>query len=159
MKTKEELLNEIEPYAKKMDDLFLVFYENLKKSKPYMRDELPPSSGIYVFYNEIDQPIYVGRTDDIRNRIQHHTRMGSKNGSATFAFNLAKREFGETKKRRKELDEDEKFIKLFLKHKKTLHEYKIRYLELSNDILQTMLEPYLAYKLGTYPINNIFENH
>ncbi len=160
MRTKEELLNEIKPHADKMDDLFLGLYEKLKNSKPLMRDELPKSaSGIYVFFNELDEPIYVGRTDDIRSRIQHHTRDGSKSGSATFAFNLAKREFGETNKSRKELDEDEKFIKIFLSHKQTLQKYSIRYLELRNDILQTMIEPYLAYKFGTYPFNNTFENH
>ena len=120
---------------------------------------MPNCPGIYVFYNEFDQPIYVGGTDNIRTRIQHHTREGSKHGSATFAFNLAKKDYGEIKKSRNELDKDEKFIELLLNHKKKLHQYNIRYIEIRNDVLQTMVEPYLAYKLGTYPDNNTFENH
>lgn len=159
MRLKEDLLNEIKPFEESMDKLFGVYYEELKSAKPVSREELPYSPGIYVFYNEFDQPIYVGRTDNIRTRIQHHTRESSKHGSATFAFNLAKRDYGESRKSRNELDKDEKFIELFLNHKKKLHQYNIRYIEIRNDVLQTMVEPYLAYKLGTYPDNNTFENH
>jgi len=159
VKTKEELLNEIKPYADKMDTLFLDLYQKLKDSKPFMRDKLPNKLGIYVFFNELDEAIYVGRTDDIRSRIQHHTRDGSKSGSATFAFNLAKKEFGETEIKSKYLDKDIEFNKIFLKHKQTLQKYSIRFIELENDILQAMLEPYIAYKFGTYPDNQRFENH
>jgi len=40
-----------------------------------------------------------------------------------------------------------------------LTDLKFRCIYLENDILQTMFEPYLAFKLETYPINNTFENH
>ena len=124
---------------------------------------LPNAPGIYIIYND-KKAFYVGRTDDIRIRIQEHTRLGSPVGSATFAFNLAKLDFIEKglcndDTSREELIGNEEFMKLFYKKKKILHVCEFKYIELENDILQTMLEPYLAYKLKTYPIYNTFENH
>src|SRR5689334_7826046 len=51
---------------------------------PQLRD-VP---GIYSFW-ERDEPLYIGRTNTIRTRIQSHTRPGSGHNSATFAFLLA----------------------------------------------------------------------
>ena len=46
-------------------------------------------SGIYVFY-ENNEPLYVGRSDNIRRRIQMHSRPSSPAGSANFAFILTR---------------------------------------------------------------------
>jgi hypothetical protein len=142
------------------------------------KEDLPNKPGIYVLYKN-DNALYVGRTNKIRERVQHHLRPKSGNGSATFAFNLAKEEYERKynvtiKKRktskdddsqniisitRKKLEKDKNFEPIFDAKKKYLFDCKFRFIEIKNDILQTMLEPYLAYKLGTYPINNTFENH
>jgi len=154
-------LEEVKPYLSKMDILFKDLYEKFEKSIPVKREHLPKYSGIYVFYDK-GQPIYVGRANHIRNRIQWHTRKSSGSESATFAFNLAKMEYEkntEVKKKRKELMEIDEFLEIFNKHKVNLLTLEFRCIEIENDVLQTMFEPYLAYKLGTYPINNTFENH
>ena len=56
---------------------------------------LPPQvrgKGVYVFY-EHEKPLYVGRSDDIRERIQVHSRPSSPAGSANFAFILTRGEW------------------------------------------------------------------
>lgn len=60
---------------------------------------------------------------------------------------------------RNELERIPEFVEIFSKFKEEINAYKFKYLLIENDILQTMVEPYLAYKLGTYPENNSFENH
>jgi hypothetical protein len=149
-------------YQNNMDMLFADLYNEFKEQKTVNRENLPTFGGIYVFYqNEI--PIYVGRADNIRKRIQLHTRPSSGSESANFAFNLAKLDFieklSETKIGRKELMKDEDFIKAFSGHKEMLFASSIKCIRVDNDIIQTMFEPYLALKLGTYPKNNSFKNH
>jgi GIY-YIG catalytic domain-containing protein len=155
-------LEQIEPFEKGMDNLFKAKYNELLNLELLERDKLPTYGGIYVFYKD-DDPIYVGRTDNVRVRIQKHTRKGSKRGNATFAFNLAKRDYedkyGKEKITRKDLENNEQFIPLFVEKKEYLSDCKYRCIEIANDILQTMFEPYIAYKIGTYPEYNTFENH
>ena len=50
-----------------------------------------PQRGIYVLY-ENRSPIYVGRSNRVRNRLLEHSRPSSTHNSAPFAFNLAKEE-------------------------------------------------------------------
>ncbi len=154
-------LEQIEPYKEKMDSLFEELYKEFTKTVFMKRSELPSYGGIYVFY-EKEKPIYVGRANNIRKRVQWHTRASSGSESATFAFNLAKNEYGEKlgiTHKRKELMDIEIFKEIFTKHKLNLTNLEFKCICVENDILQTMFEPYLAYKLKTYPINNIFENH
>ena len=171
-------LGQIEPYVSKMDSLFQVLYKEFISSPLVEKKDLKNVPGIYVFFKN-EYPIYVGRTDNIKERVQYHTRPKSGNGSATFAFNLAKEEYERKYKvtiknrktpqnddlqniisiTRKELEKDERFEPIFDAKKKYLSNCKFRFIEIKNDIIQTMFEPYLAYKLGTYPINNTFENH
>nr|WP_294789191.1 GIY-YIG nuclease family protein [uncultured Flavobacterium sp.] len=156
-----EKIEEIVPYEKKMDSLFKELYEAIDKSDFIKRIDLPKYRGVYVFYDK-GKPIYVGRANNIRNRIQWHTRASSGSESASFAFNLAKKDYSskiEIKKTRKELMQIEEFIEIFKSHKLNLSTVEFKCIEIKNDILQTMFEPYLAFKLRTYPINNTFENH
>ena len=48
---------------------------------------------------------------------------------------------------------------VFDKQKERVKDMYLKYIIVEHDILQTMLEPYLAYKLGTYPEYNKFETH
>ena len=157
-----EKVRQLDSYLSNMDTLFKGLYETFQKQKLLKRGELKAIPGIYVFYNGTE-PIYVGRADNIKLRIQYHTRPSSGSQSATFAFNLAKLEFDEKIKESKLGREDimklEGFSERFTKHKEDLHASSIRCIEIKNDIIQTMFEPYLALKLGTYPHNNTFENH
>lgn len=154
-------LEQLKPYQNDMDSLFKGLYEKFNESEKVKKNNLPTYSGIYVFY-EKGEPIYVGRANNIRKRIQWHTRESSGSESASFAFNLAKKDFidkNEINKTRKELMQIEEFIEIFRSHKLKLSNLEFKCIEIENDILQTMFEPYLAFKLATYPINNTFENH
>lgn len=162
MKEIELKRKEIKKVEHNLTDFFVSKYQEILKSELLKRDELPKISGIYVFYEIEDNkeiPIYVGRTNNVRNRIQYHTRMSSQSDSASFAFNLAKIKYGKTNLKRKELEKEPDFMKIFIEQKERVNRCKFRCIEMENDILQTMFEPYLAYKLETYPINNTFENH
>jgi len=156
-----EKLKQLRPYQAEMDSLFKELYDEFMKSDFVRRDKLPSCRGIYAFY-ENRNPIYVGRANNIRKRIQWHTRESSGSESASFAFNLAKREYANEVKinhKRKELMQIDRFVEIFRKHKLNLKNVEFRCVPVENDILQTMFEPYLAFKLKTYPINNTFENH
>ncbi|PJJ09813.1 GIY-YIG catalytic domain-containing protein [Flavobacterium sp. 1] len=154
-------LEQLKPYITEMDSLFQELFEEFEISDLLKRNELPKYRGIYAFY-ENGKPIYVGRANNIRKRIQWHTRESSGSESASFAFNLAKMEYAKKSEitlQRKQLMQIEEFIEIFRKHKLNLTNIEFRCIAVENDILQTMFEPYLAFKLGTYPINNTFENH
>jgi predicted GIY-YIG superfamily endonuclease len=158
----KQRVTEIENILPLLDEAFHGMMEKLLSSKSLNREELPSFSGIYVFFKD-DNPIYVGRANNIKNRIHGHTRKSSGHNSANFAFNLAKLELSgklqESKLGREKLMEDSEFLEKFRAIKEDLFASKIKCLEVKNDVLQTMFEPYLAVKLKTYPINNTFENH
>jgi hypothetical protein len=155
-------VEQVFPYIAAMDALFKDMLQMFQDQPFVTRNELPSYAGIYVFYRD-GLPIYVGRADNIRRRIQGHTRASSGSESANFAFNLAKLELfekvSESKLGRKQLMTMPGFRDIFSKHKADLHASQLRCVQIENDIIQTMFEPYLAIKLGTYPHNNIFDNH
>ena len=67
-----------------------ILLNQLTGSNPIVRDRqggLPviPQKGIYIFY-ESGKPLYVGRSDRMRERILEHGRPSSLHNSATFAF-------------------------------------------------------------------------
>ena len=69
----------------------------LLKSPRHKISNLPegiPLAGIYLF-SEKDQALYVGRTNNLRKRLQYHTR--NNHNQATFAFLLARESTGELK--------------------------------------------------------------
>jgi len=160
---------ELQPYEAGLDKLFIEYYEKLEKAELYKLSELPKgvlpqNGGLYVFYEGTEKPIYVGRTKNIRQRIQLHTRDSSKSESASFTFILAKIEYKliskEVKKQtRKVLMDNIEFIPIFTKQKERVKNMHLKFILEEHDILQTMLEPYFAYKLKTYPDYNTFETH
>ena len=67
--------------------------ERLKeiKNKPLLaKDELwgIPQKGVYVFY-ENNKALYVGRSNNLKLRIQQHGRKSSTHNQAQLAFNIA----------------------------------------------------------------------
>jgi len=98
-------------------------FEKLVNSQPKYRENLGnlPKSGIYVFYED-GIPIYVGRTNRMKDRILEHSRPSSTHNSAPFAFNLAKKTAMEmgidiSNKKRVELEKEPVFINLFTQSK------------------------------------------
>ncbi len=158
----EDKLCQIAEFEKGLCEFFEKKMSELSNSELFTIEQLPTSAGIYVIFENDVTPLYVGRSGNIRVRVQEHTRSSSGSGTATFAYMLAKREFSSKFKNTKLNKENEKtpeFVKMFLDKKNFLKACKFRFVEIENDILQTMFEPYAAYKLGTYPDNNTFENH
>lgn len=128
------------------------FLETLIRSEYIDRNDLKNINGIYVFY-ENDKPVYVGRTNKnrMRKRIQEHSRLSSNKNSANFAFLLYN--YNKNKK------EVEVYNSDFVKAKEKISKMKIKILEINDPIIQTILEPYIAFKLETTLKYNKFITH
>jgi len=107
----EEIINQIPDLMQQLVD------------SPFrQRDSLAdiPKKGIYVFYED-EKPIYVGRTNRMKVRIQEHGRRSSYHNTATFAFILAKEIANEQAididRNRNELEADSAFNNIFLEQK------------------------------------------
>ena len=146
--------------------------ETLKSCELLHRDrrgQLPlvPDRGIYVFYLG-DKPIYVGRTDRMRQRLQEHGRRSSTHNSATLAFAMAYVLAADQGLdsidafSRDELQRDPEFKKWFDATKEWVRGMGIRVVEINNPIEQAVFEVYAALELGTTREHggfNDFENH
>ena len=120
-----------------------------------------PKKGIYVFY-ENECPIYVGRSNRIKERILEHSRPSSTHNSATFAFNLAKevaikKEIDINKKVRVNLETDSDFSRLFSEAKERVSRMSIRVVNIDDPIIQTVFEVYASIKFNTS--FNDFDTH
>jgi len=137
-----------------MPDLF----HQLESSDLLSRDNLRqvPQQGVYVLYEE-SKPIYVGRSDHLKERLYKHSRPSSGHGSATFAFNLAKEEADRKGmsilRTRKQLEDDPDFKDMFMQAKKRVYRMKIRVVLVDDPALQTVFEVYVALTLKT-PYNS-----
>ena len=151
------------------------YLQELRACEPFTPDErgylrrngepLPKIKGVYCLY-EGEKPLYIGRTDNIRNRVLAHRRAGNVNNQAAFAFNIAKEEFEKDHPRRdisgltrKELERDGDFAPLFTKAKERVRKMSVRFVEIEDPIEQTIFEVYAHMELVTPPRFNSFENH
>jgi hypothetical protein len=119
-----------------------------------------PQRGVYVLYEE-GKPIYVGRSNRLRNRLLEHSRQGSTHNSAPFAFNLAKEQAArrgvDTSQARNQLEKDPVFKDLFIRAKKRVSQMRIRTVQIDDPVSQTLFEVYAALVLKT-PYN-AFDTH
>ena len=129
---------------------------NELKGEPLLnRNELKdiPKSGMYVFYRE-GRPLYVGRSNRLKERIQEHGRPSSDHYSATLAFSMAKEMMGRNEQipkfiTRKELEEAPGFDQVFFLARNTVAKMKIRVIEIKDQIEQALFEIYAALTLNT----------
>ena len=122
-----------------------------------LRRKLPASKGVYVLYEQ-HQPMYVGRSDNLADRLLEHGRQSGDSETATFAFNIAKEQYsGPTSMSRSNLQGDKEFRPLFQAAKERVRRRKARVVGVIDPIEQTILEVYTHMKLDT-PFNS-FENH
>ena len=149
-----------------MNPIFQAFLEQLEPNfqrlvsmQAVKIDSLPrqmPKAGIYVFYEE-GKPLYVGRTNGMRQRIRYHSQESADD--APFAFRLAREATGYTEptyqKRgsRKDLLSKPDFRDAYLKAKIRIREMDIRYVEETDQVKQVLLETYAAILLDT-PYND-----
>ena len=120
-----------------------------------------PEKGIYVFFEE-GRPIYVGRSNRMKCRIQEHGRPSSTHNSAPFAFNVAKKAAGkkgvDVSEKRAELEKDQTFAPLFSEAKERVSRMWVRVIEIDDPILQTLFEVYACIALRTTEYND-FDTH
>jgi len=148
------LIESLEPKRRALLGMRPVTYLSLPTSLP--------SRGIYLF-SEGDHHLYVGRTNNLKQRLAGHCRPSSNHFSASFAFRLAHEETGNTKatykteRSRAALLEDEAFAKSFKEAKERLSSCDLRFVAEDDATRQALLEIYVASVLAT-PYND-FNNH
>ena len=140
--------------------------ERLTAVSPFQFPDLAaqtlPKKGIYLF-TEHGKHLYVGRTDDMRRRLQSHCRSGATHHQATFAFRLSREVCGVPKAThrpegsRAHLVTQEEFLAAFVAQKARLRAMEIRCVEEADSNRQALLEMYASIALGT-PYND-FNNH
>lgn len=119
-----------------------------------------PSGGIYLF-SEDGCVLYLGRTNNMRKRLQYHTR--NNHNQATFAFLLARHQTGnlkasyQPKGSRKDLLSDPKFRAAFDAARQRIKKMDIQFVEELDPIRQTILEVFSAIQTGAK--YNDFDNH
>ncbi len=120
------------------------------------------SCRIYLF-SEGSTHLYVGRTNNLRQRLAGHCRVSSSHFSATCAFRIAretterlKASYSATGSRAALVLEPE-FAAAFASAKARLASLDIRFVEEQDSVRQALLEIYVATALRT-PYND-FEKH
>ncbi len=131
--------------------------ERLRDGPEYTRDDLRgmPKKGVYVLYED-GEPIYVGRSNSLAQRIRAHSANSSRHESATFAFKLYKEGIGKPEGTRKEvqaMDPDE-----YERQRERVGKMTIRAVEIEDQREQTIFEIYAVLSLGTTRYNT-FETH
>jgi len=138
-------------------------YNQLLSSKKHTYSEIPKKlslAGIYLFSKD-GEALYVGRTNNIKQRLQHHAR--NNHNQATFAFLLARHETGNIKASytqkgsRADLLKDDVFKTAFNQARENIRLMDIQYVEENDPVSQTILEVYAAFESGA-KYNN-FDNH
>ena len=140
-------------------------FQSLISMPPVRFSSLPsnlPERGIYLF-SEGNEHLYIGRTNNLRKRLQNHCRLGGTHFTATFAFRIARETTGRTKATytkagsRSELCADPVFGPAFEASKRRVAEMDIRYVGEAGSTAQALLEIYAATVLRTK--YNDFDNH
>ncbi len=133
--------------------------EQLKGSEIRNRRNLKgiPAKGVYVFY-EHGKPIYVGRSNRLRDRILEHSRPSSTQGSATFAFKLTQEELDipighAAKDNRQQLEQDDVFDQEYSKQKKRVSDMPLRVVDIEDQATQMIFEAYAILALETTHYN------
>ena len=156
-----------------MDTKFIAHVESLRSKldlllamEPVKPRHLPaqmPKAGIYLL-TEAGKHLYVGRSNDIRDRIARHSRPGATHRMAAFAFRLARAATGHLRPTYKKGDgsraglmESPIFASAFMEAKARICEMELRYVEESDPVRQTLLEVYVAVVLDAE--HNDFDNH
>lgn len=107
--------------------------------------------GIYVLYEE-GLPVHVGRTRNLRKRLQGHCSQSHYH--ASFAFKRARIKTGfkadyRPGNSRQVLAQNELFKPVFLEQVETIRKMTYRFLAVNEPVDQYLLELYAAMELGT----------
>ena len=128
-------------------------YESLVIDQPFkcgtVGKEFESKAGVYLLY-ENGEPLYVGRTRNLRSRLRSHIQ--NSHNSASFAFLLARKKTGLTKasyqtsgSRVDLLQTNEHFRKAFDEARDRIRNMDVKVIEEKNPISQALLEIYVAF--------------
>jgi hypothetical protein len=141
-------------------------FQQLTSMAPVTCASLPksiPRAGIYLF-SEAEKHLYVGRTNNLRARLNAHSSPAASYRGAAFAFLLSRESSGflkATYKRgegsREALMKHPPFVAYFNSSKARIRCMEVRYVEEAEPTRQALLEIYAAVILQT-PYND-FDNH
>jgi hypothetical protein len=140
-------------------------YKALISMAPVKYSALPrplPRRGIYLF-SEGTKHLYVGRTNQLQQRLRGHCAPSGTHFTATFAFRIAREITGRLKATytrlgsRAELVKDVLFASAFEKAKQRIALMDLRFVEETDPTRQALLEIYTATVLKT-PYND-FDTH
>ena len=121
-----------------------------------------PTAGVYLF-TEAGTHLYVGRSNNLRKRIQTHGRASSKTWQAAFAYRLARTSCGIVKVSyaavapEDDFTLQEPFLSEFGAAKARVRQMEVRVIGEFQPIRQMLLEAYVAVALHTH--HNDFDNH
>lgn len=142
---------------KNITDKMPLLLQSLLKQPPIIIDDIGitpvPQKGVYVFF-EGDKPIYVGRSNRMKQRLKEHSQKGSDRYSATLAFRIAKQEYFNSQKEKgrktnEQLMENSVFREKFEAAKSMIAKTRIRFIEIEDQVEQTIFEIYAALVLDT----------
>ena len=128
-----------------------------------LRSALPACRGVYVLY-EHDRPLYVGRSDRLADRLLEHGQPANGPESATFAFNLAYRQWHPetdhtkfSRQERQAFKSAPEYRSLFARAKLRVRRMSVRTVEIADPVEQAVFDLYAHVELKTP--HNSFENH
>ena len=122
-------------------------FEQLKQCPHVSRDKLPKNiegkGGVYVFFHQAGNALYVGRGRNVRQRILQHSRPSIKDGP--FAWLLARdktKKYADytSKNSRKKLEKDPAFRAALNNAKNRIAKMKVAFVVEEDDITQCLLE-------------------
>ena len=112
-----------------------------------------PQKGVYVFFED-NKPIYVGRSNRLKERLKEHSSSSSDHYSATLAFRIVKKsalvlQITAKKQTNEQLMKNSDFVKKFKAAKERISRVKIRYIPIEDQIEQAIFEIYTHLELDT----------
>lgn len=145
----KQIVDELEPLLTRLT--------GSPKAKLADHSAIPKAAGIYLF-SEGPNPIYVGQSRNLHQRLRQHTATSSKENSAPFAFNLALREAEargvDTTGTRREVAARPEFAVIFRDARKRVAEMNVQVVEVDDPVTRTVFEVYAARILGTDEFNS-----
>ena len=133
------------------------YLQELEQSKLYARNELkelPFKRGVYVFY-ENGKPLYVGRSDRLKERIQEHGQKSSDSASTPLATGLVRKKLGKSKKELSGRQVEK--LPCYADAKASVRAMGVRAVEIRSCNEQHVFELYAHLALGT-PHNDFCNN-
>ena len=145
-----------------------IFWEAIDKMKPLMDDlreseerrcqnySEAPQKGIYVLYENCE-PIYVGRSNKMRRRIQEHGADSSDWHSATFAFKLLREALNYPKGKAEGIAKDNK--EEYRRQRERVRAMTFRAVSITDQLEQTLFETYAIIEMCIASKYNDFATH